>query len=344
MASRFPTPLALVQALHNREDAARRQFRDWLAPPIQRLVHDLAARHQLPHRLDRLTSHALHAAETYLRMRPAQDFARMSEPAFRAAVLLQVARQIVQPFGRNDAISCAPEPLPQTESYQSQTLYLPCETVGTFRFGGDWYGGRRDEAGRLWILVADVTGHGYAAYLLANALPAVWRRCWAEPRPNAESPSDVLGVLHDLLVDCLPEDVYVECTLVRLDPDGRVTAASAGGARLFVGEPTAGRLEMLRLRGIWLGFEAPAPFEQHDRVLAVGDELLLGTDGVFDQLLEYGGPGCDLVAMIRAEPGDSLLESVRRLLDRALANETQKDDITIVTVQRRPGPEANGER
>ncbi len=344
MASRFLTPLALVEALQNRDEAARRQFHDWLASPITRLVEDLHTRHHLPHRLERLTSHALHAAETYLRMRPARDFARMSESAFRAAVLFHVARQIVQPFGKPDEISCAPDPLPEIDAYHTQTVYLPYETVGSFRFGGDWYGGRRDDEGRLWIMVADVTGHGYAAYLLANALPAVWRKCWAE-EPGAPTPGELLAVLHELLADCLPEDVFVECTLLRLEPDGRATAAAAGGARMLLRCPGQGRLELVKLRGVWLGFELPPASEEQGYVLEVGDELLLGTDGIFDQLIDHGGPGCDVVDVIRRglERG-GLLESTRAALEQALSVAPQKDDITIVAVRRRGRPDSNGER
>ena len=45
---------------------------------MQRLMQQLKTRHQLPHRLDRLTEHALHAAEALLRTRPSTDFRGMS--------------------------------------------------------------------------------------------------------------------------------------------------------------------------------------------------------------------------------------------------------------------------
>src|SRR5436190_1629794 len=107
MASRFSTPRALVEALHNRDEAARLQLR---------------------------------------------------EAGFRGSVLFQVARQFAQPFGRAGQLA-VPEPLPETEGYTCQTVYLPSEKVGTFSFGGDWYGGRREEDGTLWLIVADITGH-----------------------------------------------------------------------------------------------------------------------------------------------------------------------------------------
>ena len=43
-----------------------------------------------------------------------------------------MAKQAVQPFGDRRDGSFAPEPLPVTDAYVSQTLYLPFEKVGAF--------------------------------------------------------------------------------------------------------------------------------------------------------------------------------------------------------------------
>jgi serine phosphatase RsbU (regulator of sigma subunit) len=334
--SRHSTPEALVEALHNRDEAARAQLREWLGDPVERLMQQLQTRHDLPHRLDRLTHHALHAAETYLRTRSPADFRSMNIPAFRGSVLIQVARQVVQPFGGGqDGRSIAPEPLPQAEGYDFRTVFLPSEKVGSFSFGGDWFGGRRSADGTLWLIVADVTGHGYAAYLLANTLPIVWRKCWTDSRLDTVDPADVLAAMHDLLRDCLPEDVYVECTLLRLTPNGRVTVAPAGGSRLLLRQRGPDRIDLLKLRGLWLGFERPLIEDQHTCTLKAGDELLLGTDGVFDQLLDYVGSGKDLVPVVAAAIRErGLSDAVEEVLQLALKTEPQKDDITVVTIRR----------
>jgi hypothetical protein len=334
--SRHSTPEALVAALHNRDEAARGQLREWLGEAVQRLMQQLQTRHDLPHRLERLTHHALHAAETYLRTRTPAEFRSMNISSFRGAVLIQVARQVVQPFGGGaDGRSLGPEPLPRAEGYDFRTVFLPFEKVGSFSFGGDWFGGRRSADGTLWLIVADVTGHGYAAYLLANTLPIVWRKCWTDSSLDTAAPADILAAMHDLLRDCLPEDVYVECTLLRLTPDGEVTVAPAGGSRLLLRQRGANRIDLLKLRGLWLGFERPLAEDQHSYTLQAGDELLLGTDGVFDQLLDYVGEGRDLVPVVAGAMRDrGLLDAVEEVLQRALKTEPQKDDITVVTIRR----------
>lgn len=338
MPSHYATPEALVEALHNRSNGARDQLWEWLKDPVHRLLSELQVRHKLPHKADRLTQHALHAAEAYLRTRPASDFHGLTLNAFRGMILLQLARQVVQPFGKSgDRITMAPEPLPETEGYLCRTVFLPSEKIGSYWFGGDWYGGRLGASGTLYLLVADITGHGYAAYLLAKALPDVWQKLWTEEGFLVDpEPSDVLGAMHDLLHDCLPEDVYVECTLLRLDPNGQVTMAPAGGSRMLLRTGKDGRLVLLKLRGLWLGLDKPALEDQHRCVMEVGDELLLGTDGIFDQLIDHGGPEVDLAAMVSASMGrGDLLAAIQELLRLSLLVHPQKDDITVVSIHRR---------
>jgi len=335
MESRFATPGALVEALHNRVDGARARLWDLLRDPVRRLMEELKTRHHLEHKLDRMTEHALHAAETFVRTRPPGEFVPMSVPAFRAAVLLQVAKQVVQPFGDRRNGVPAPDPLPESDAYLCRTLNLPYEKVGSFWFGGDWYGGRVANDGTLWVIVADITGHGYCAYLLANTLPSVWRACWSDGRLADAQPSDVLGAMHDLLQDCLPDGVYVECTLLRLGRDGSVTVAPAGGSRLVLRRRGADRVELRRLRGLWLGLDRPLAEDQHACTLDEGDELIIGTDGAFDQLIDYEGSSAGLTDLIDGSLGTGdVLGTMQEMLQRALREHPQKDDITLVMMRR----------
>jgi hypothetical protein len=91
MEPRYCTPHDLVEALQNRAPGGRAQLWEWVREPVARLMDGLIAKHQLQHRRERMVLHALHAAETYLRTRPARDFADMTQAAFRGALLLQVA-------------------------------------------------------------------------------------------------------------------------------------------------------------------------------------------------------------------------------------------------------------
>jgi serine phosphatase RsbU (regulator of sigma subunit) len=337
MKQRLRTPGELVEALQQRDESARGRLWEAVRAPLERLMGELIVRHRLEQDSDRLTLHALHLAETWIRTRPPREFDRLSWDAFRNAVLLHVARLSLSPFGvgagqeqasreRERPEAGAPAPLPACNLYHNETLFLPYERVGGFWFGGDWYGGRKAADDALWVIVADVTGHGYYAYLLASVLPHVWEACWKDAPPGMR-PADLLQGMHDLLESCLPEGVYVECTLVRLDAAGQATAAPAGGSRLLL-RRQGGASDLLKLRGGWLGLFPPSPADEKSWTLAEGDELLLGTDGAFDHLpATVGGQSGSASA--------NLMEDIRRLLREALHHGPQKDDITLVLLRRR---------
>jgi hypothetical protein len=338
MAGRYRTPEELVAGLQERGDGARAQLWQLLRAPLERLMGELISQHGLEEDHELLTTHALHSAETALRTRPARAFAGLSWTAFRGALLLQIARMSLQPQGAG-AIADRAEPpaLPESPGYQSQTFFRPSTRLGNHFFGGDWYAGRCLADGSLWVLLADVTGHGYYAYLLASGLPAVWQLCWNAHQGRSPEPADLLARMHEFFSDCLPEGIFLECTLARLGSDGEITVAPAGGTRLWV-RSDGRRPDLVRLRGAWLGLRAPRPEEQHTLSLHQGDELLLATDGLFDQLDEEGAE-----AVARASPRHGLFEVVRDLLERSLASERQRDDITMVLLRRR-GPDGGRPR
>ncbi len=327
MKTRWRTPRDLVDGLQQRTAGARGRLWEAVQDPLGRLMAEVIARRGIDQDPKRLALHALHLAETWLRTRPAREFDRLSWDAFRNAVVVHVARLSLSPFGGRSGSSAGPAPLPFCTGYQNETFFLPYERIGGYWYGGDWYGGRKADDGALWVIVADVTGHGYFAYLLASALPNVWEACWRSAAPDVR-PVELLRAMHDLLETCLPEGVYAECTLVRLDPRGEAVVAPAGGTRLFLrrrGEAP----DLLKLRGGWLGLLAPSAADEKTWTLAEGDELLLGSDGAFDHLEETDGR--DHLGRASA----SLLGDVQRLLNEALRRGPQKDDITLVLLRRR---------
>src|SRR5262245_12909117 len=162
----YATPGELVEGLRSRREGAREQLAEWFREPVARLMAQIVSRNDLPHDPDALTERALHGLETYLRARGPAELAGMSVRAFQAAALAHLALLALTPFGRAGAASPGPGPLPDGPAYQARTLFFPCERVGKHWFGGDWFGGARADDGALWVLLADVTGHGYYAYLL----------------------------------------------------------------------------------------------------------------------------------------------------------------------------------
>jgi hypothetical protein len=344
MPSHPATPRDLVEALQHGSPSARDELRDRLDGPLRRLLGVLRRRRGLRHDADLVVRNLLHSLAIYLRSRPPSEYDRMSWDAFQAALLVHAGKMALEPYGGEPAPTGAvvphspgpsaagPHPLPECPVYHTETFFLPHEQIGLHRFGGDWYVGRHGSDGSLWVMVADVTGHGYYAYLLAASLPHLWSLCWTGAAPT--QPAELLARLHRWLEESLPEGVYVEATLARLNPDGSVVVAPGGGCRVLV-RSAAGEVLLHKLRGGWLGFVSPSERDQAAWALAEGDEMLLGTDGLFDQV-ETAHPGPPLTESLRGpDSGRSLLGTMRGLLEQALSRAPQKDDITVVLLRRR---------
>jgi hypothetical protein len=343
----YPTPQALVEALHARQGRARRRLHELLREPVERLIGQLIARHDLDADLDLLVHNALHLAEVLLRVRPATALSGVSWAAFRASLLMRLAQLAIEAPGATANGRDAPPPLPECPVYHSETFFRPHGRVGGRHVGGDWFAGRRLDDGTLWVFLADVTGHGYYAYLLATALPAVWQRLWEAHPTTAPEPAELLAAMHDLLADCLPDGIFLECTLVRLTADGRATVAPCGGTRLLV-HPARRPPDVVKLRGAWLGLRAPTCEEQHSLDLDLGDELVLATDGIFDQLDDGGAE--EVTRRVPPRRG-ALFAALCEAVEASLASGEQKDDMTMVLLRRRdrgdvailPFPGAGGE-
>lgn len=101
---------------------------------------------------------------------------------------MNIAKMTVLPYGNkvpDPSSLTGPQKLPNDTSFQLEVRFFPFERLGQSWFGGDCYGGIRGSDQSLWLLIADVTGHGYYAYLIASVLPQVWEICWKKPSdPN----------------------------------------------------------------------------------------------------------------------------------------------------------------
>src|SRR5262249_36301910 len=158
---------------------------------------------------------------------------------------------------------------PVAEAYELWAYTTPLDRVG-----GDWWDFDAEPGSVLWVIVGDVTGHGYPAYLLAAGLPHLWHsRPIAELRAGACEPRELLGALGRELEAVLPDDLFVEAALGRFSPSGEAVLAAAGGVCPVLRRSGLPRAEVLTLRGCFLGLEW-GDRDQCAWSLEAGDELL----------------------------------------------------------------------
>jgi phosphoserine phosphatase RsbU/P len=176
---------------------------------------------------------------------------------------LETARQIQQ--------SILPRNLPLVPGLSVAAHYSSMSEVA-----GDLYDFVITPTGQLGVLVADVSGHGVPAAIVASMVKVAL----AVQEGDVGDPGAVLTRMNRVLCGRF-ELAYVTAVFALIDPAARtLTYASAGhpSPLLLRG---GGRLESLDHRGMVLGFLPAASYTSAVvRDISIGDRLVLYTDGI----------------------------------------------------------------
>ena len=165
--------------------------------------------------------------------------------------------------------------------------YLPWGMVG-----GDYYAINKVDEDCFAFMLADVSGHGFAASLYTVYLNALWHT-----HQNLQSqPAELAGVMHTKLATLISDDArFATAMFGRVDlGDMRATLTFAGGPTPLLFDAD-GKHEVLGGSGIPLGMPIDAKYEEHTVPIHPGDCLLAFTDGVTEitdvegKLLEVEG-------------------------------------------------------
>jgi serine phosphatase RsbU (regulator of sigma subunit) len=279
-----------------------------------------------------LTCRALRWLEMYLRTQDPSKYRGIKRETFVTSLVLAVYRGLDPSRGRKSNPS--PNSTESTlEGYEVRAYSQPVERVG-----GDWWAHADGPERLLWVIVADVTGHGYPAYLLAAGLPHLWQSVpISKVRNKSIEPRELLEALGRELESVLPADLFVEAVLGRFDFSGEATLAAAGACRPILRRARVSRLEFHALGGCFLGLEGGGR-DQCSWRLEEGDELLLATDGLFDQPIEGQerlSAKLRECSVPRLSADRCLHEAIIEIVSEALEANRQHDDITVITLRRR---------
>jgi serine phosphatase RsbU (regulator of sigma subunit)/anti-sigma regulatory factor (Ser/Thr protein kinase) len=277
--------------------------------------------------LNDLAGHAAPAVRVAQLVREQEAEVRQRE---RIEQELRVAQLIQQQF--------LPQELPDLPGWQVGAYYGPAREVG-----GDFYDFIKLPDNQIGIVVGDVTDKGVPAALVMATTHSILR---AEA-PRLVAPSEVLTRANELLVDEMPAHMFVTCLYAVLDPGtGRLRYANAGHNVPYV--RTEDGVTELRATGMPLGLLPGMEYEEKEATLAPGEVVLLHSDGLAEA---HNGEremfGFPRVAALTGEAADGEV-----LIDRLLKElqeftgpgMEQEDDITLVTLGRRPAGAAPAQR
>ena len=232
---------------------------------------------------------------------------------------LETARRIQE--------SILPGEPPRIPGLDLASRYVPATEVA-----GDFYEFLPGEGRRLGILVADVSGHGVPAALVASMLKVAVAAQGAHVASPGRLLSEINAIFHGKL-----KNQFITALYVYLDLEaGRMTAASAGHPPPLVWRGREGRIEELPPGGVVLGRLRRAAYSETAVPFEPGDRVLLFTDGI-PEALSPGGEmfGEERLRGVLASSSSLIAEAAAEALVAQVAAWTGRtagfdDDLTLV--------------
>ncbi len=207
-----------------------------------------------------------------------------------------------------------PEVLPQIDGYTIDSAYCPAAKVG-----GDFFQVIPLKSGRTLVVIGDVSGKGLRAAMIVSMIVGTLRTVIS----FTEEPAQILTELNSRLYGRM-QDGFATCLAVRWEAEGRMMLANAGHL-----PPYNNGVEVQFPGTLPLGIVEDAAYEQMSLEMAIGDVLVLLTDGIAEAqneqrvLLGFGR----VESMLRE---GATAQRVAEIAQR----HGQNDDLTIIRVAR----------
>ncbi len=239
---------------------------------------------------------------------------------------LEVARRI--------QLSILPSEFPVSTSFRVAARYVPMRSVA-----GDFYDFIVADDHQLGLLIADVSGHGVPAALIASMV----KLAAASQRAVAADPSRFLSGMNSALFGNT-QNQFVTAAYVHLNSESRELrySAAAHPPMLLVRD---GGVTQIEENGLMLAAFAFASYSTTVHKIEPGDRIVMYTDGIVEASNAAGDffgqdALCELLTETRAlSPelaADSIVSSVRRWSGK------QDDDLTVLICDYTPRIDESG--
>ncbi len=239
--------------------------------------------------------------------------------------LLSIENELA--LARKLQLSILPTTIPDVQNLRIAVAYQPMTAVA-----GDFYEFVPIDGKQAGFLVADVTGHGVPAALIASMIKAAMQSLV----PFAHDPREVLHGLNRILFS-QNLDQFATAAYLWLDTENRKALYSAAGHPPLL-RWRQGKLERIESNGLLFGVTQDPDYPVRDLPLYAGDRFLLYTDGVIEPENASGDTfgDCKLEEVVRihqsrspSDLSDQLLSEIRHWQPASLA---QQDDITLIVI------------
>lgn len=245
----------------------------------------------------------------------------------------RVERDLLQ--ARAMQLALMPDPAVVEAIGERHGLWIDAEFRSSDEIGGDFWAIHELDAGRVGVLVADLSGHGIAAAINAFRLHTLVSRL---PAAELTDPAGLLRRLNERLQEILPVGQFATAFYGVIDPSrDRLTYAAAGSPDPLLGDGSCFR--PLDATGMLMGAFAGAEYENRECPMHRGDSLFLYSDALVEARDEHGcmlGEG-GLARMVEGAVRAAPRRPLPRILDAfgGTFGTKLEDDLTAVWITRR---------
>jgi len=261
--------------------------------------------------------------------------------AFVSSIAFAVADRFLRTEGRLAAVdrelatarriqqSILPERVPELQRFRLYVKYLPMTEVA-----GDFYDFLNVSGPRGTVLIADVSGHGVPAALIASMVKVAATSHGGGAADPGALLTGVSRTLHGQL-----GGQFLTAMCVHLDGErGDIAYAGAGHPPVLHWRAAEQKLDMLNSDGMLIGF-VPSEYVSRTARVQSGDRLLIYTDGVLEATNKDGTFFGDehfhqAIAQHAAKSGAELGRAILDDMIRWSGNPAGfADDVTLVVIE-----------
>jgi sigma-B regulation protein RsbU (phosphoserine phosphatase) len=222
-----------------------------------------------------------------------------------------------------------PSSLPVIDGYTFAASNRPAKSVS-----GDYYDVVVRPDGRIYFVIADVSGKGITAALVMSSVATAFN-IFTRTDPT---PADLMRELNATLAPKTAPTKFVTLVVGVLDPtNGRVEFANAGHVPPLIVSSTG--VEALRSTDLVVGLFPNAQYRNQTIELKPGDSMVLFTDGVTEaenSLEEQLGlaPVQEALRSLHCENAARMLSEIEEHVNRHIGDAPAGDDVTMLALTR----------
>lgn len=229
---------------------------------------------------------------------------------------------------------------PAINGYDISAFMEPADEVG-----GDYYD-IINVAGRDWIVIGDVSGHGVPAGLVMMMVQTSIHQ--ALDRDPDTSPSDLLVNINRIIsqnIRKLGDDKYMTITVMAALENGKFYFSGLHQDIMVYRADTC-TVEIIETNGVWIGLfdDITGMVSDEHFSINIGDVLMVFTDGITESTNEdkaqgthqpgLGMYGDKKLMEIFQKNGDRPVEKIIESIHESLSGYSHPDDITLLILKR----------